>query len=278
MPLAYRISGNRKVRLKDYDPDDSRGLTREGAAGKMEELGAQIAELNDLLFAASRHSLLIILQGRDTSGKDGLIRRLLTYINAQSCRVVPFKAPTAPELTHDFLWRVHSETPGRGSIALFNRSHYEDVLIARVHDLVPEPVWRRRYDHINAFESALTDANTIIVKCYLHISKDEQEKRLMAREADATKAWKLSLDDWREREFWDAYTEAYEDVLQHCAPRLAPWHVVPANRKWFRDVAVMEAIVAALKPYRAEWLAYLEQLGDRAVKELREFRETRGKT
>jgi PPK2 family polyphosphate:nucleotide phosphotransferase len=275
MSYAHHITGGR-IRLKDYDPGDHGGLKREEAQEKTAELGAEMGELHDLLFAAGQNALLIVLQGRDTSGKDGLIRHLLQYINAQSARVVPFKVPTAGELAHDFLWRIHCETPARGSIAIFNRSHYEDVLVVRVHNIVPEEVWRRRYDHINHFESLLRDANTILVKFYLHINKEEQEQRLLDREKDATKAWKLAVGDWKERELWDRYTEAYEEALSRCSPEHAPWYVVPANHKWFRDLAVTERIVETLRPYRKAWTEHLEKIGATAKAELEAYREQRG--
>jgi PPK2 family polyphosphate:nucleotide phosphotransferase len=231
-----------------------------------------MTELFDLLFYAGKHSLLIVLQGRDTSGKDGTIRSLLSYSNAQSCRVIPFKVPTPEEVAHDFLWRVHQQTPGRGSIAIFNRSHYEDVLVARVHKLVPDPVWKRRYDHIDNFERLLLDADTILLKFYLHISRDEQEQRLLEREKETEKAWKLNVGDWKERELWDDYTRAYEDALNKCASPDAPWYVIPANHKWFRNLAVTEAVVTALQPYRKEWLAHLDRIGAAAKAELEAYR------
>jgi PPK2 family polyphosphate:nucleotide phosphotransferase len=275
MGFAHRIDGGKKAKLEDIDPDQHDGVERAEAEERTRKLGAEMAELFDLLFEAGRHSLLIVLQGRDTSGKDGTIRHLLMYSNAQSCRVVPFKVPTAEESAHDFLWRVHQQTPGCGSIAVFNRSHYEDVLVVRVHHLAPEPVWKRRYDHINNFERLLRDADTILLKFYLHISKDEQEQRLLDREKETEKAWKLNVGDWKERELWDDYTRAYEDVLNKCSSPDAPWYVIPANHKWFRNLAVTEVIVDALQPYRKEWLAHLEQIGATAKAELDAYRKGR---
>jgi PPK2 family polyphosphate:nucleotide phosphotransferase len=272
MAFAHKIEGGKKVKLEDIDPGQHDGVDRPAAEERTRLLGAEMAELFDLLFEAGSHSLLIVLQGRDTSGKDGTIRHLLTYSNAQSCRVVPFKVPTAEESAHDFLWRVHQQTPGQGSIAIFNRSHYEDVLVVRVHDLVPDSVWKRRFDHISNFENLLLDANTIVLKFYLHISKDEQEQRLLEREKETEKAWKLNVGDWKEREFWDDYTRAYEDVLNKCSSPKAPWYVIPANHKWFRNLAITEAIVSALQPYRKEWLAHLEQIGATAKAALEAYR------
>lgn len=272
MAFAHRIDGGKKVRLEDIDPGQHDGVSRAEGEERTRKLGAEMTELFDLLFYAGKHSLLIVLQGRDTSGKDGTIRSLLSYSNAQSCRVVPFKVPTPEEVAHDFLWRVHQQTPGRGSIAIFNRSHYEDVLVARVHKLVPDPVWKRRYDHIDNFERLLLDADTILLKFYLHISRDEQEQRLLEREKETEKAWKLNVGDWKERELWDDYTRAYEDALNKCASPDAPWYVIPANHKWFRNLAVTEAVVTALQPYRKEWLAHLDQIGAAAKAELEAYR------
>ncbi|MGV3614706.1 MAG: PPK2 family polyphosphate kinase [Fimbriimonas sp.] len=275
MAYAQVVSPGSKPRLAKIDPRGNGGLTKEAGLAELDRLGARMAELQELLFAARKHALLIILQGRDTSGKDGAIRRMLHYVNVQSTRVVPFKVPTETDLAHDFLWRVHPYTPGRGEISVFNRSHYEDVLVVRVHDLAPQDVVKRRFDHINAFERLLLDSDTLILKFYLHISKEEQEERLLAREAEPEKAWKLSVGDWKERERWDAYTEAYEDVLAKCSPPEAPWRVVPANRKWFRDLAIAESIVQALEPYEGEWRDSLERLGQAQKAELEAYRQTR---
>lgn len=274
MSYTEAVKGGKPLRLAKVDPEEHAGLSKADALAKADRLGVEMGELHDLLFEAGTHGLLIVLQGRDTSGKDGMIRHLLRYVNAQSCRVAPFKVPTPEELAHDFLWRVHQHTPGHGSIAIFNRSHYEDVLVARVHKLVDEPIWKKRYDHINAFEANLADARTIIVKFYLHISKDEQEKRLLQREKETEKAWKLNVSDWQEREYWDDYTAAYEDALRKCSTEYAPWYIVPANNKWFRDLAVIERIVETLRPYREEWLERLKKIGVAAKKELDAYRKT----
>ena len=222
-------------------------------------------------------SLLVILQGRDTSGKDGTIRRVMGPLNSQSCTVASFKVPTEEELAHDFLWRVHEQTPPAGDIKIFNRSHYEDVLVVRVHELVPEQIWRPRYEHINAFERLLADSGTIILKFYLHVSKAEQEKRLRKREKDPIKSWKLSVGDWQEREHWDAYSAAYEEALNRCSAKHAPWFVVPADKKWFRDLAVAEAMRDALMPFKDEWLKRLEELGREKKKAIDEYRRERSK-
>jgi PPK2 family polyphosphate:nucleotide phosphotransferase len=272
MGHAKVIAGKDKVSLSKIDPSGDGGLNKEEVLQKIATLGAELQELADLLFESGQNSLLIILQGRDTSGKDGTIRRLLSFVNAQSTTVAPFKVPTPEEAAHDFLWRIHKRTPGRGCISIFNRSHYEDVLVVRVHKLAPEAVWKRRYGYINTFEQGLLDAGTIILKFYLHIDKEEQKERLLAREMDVTKAWKLSVGDWKEREFWNDYTKAYEDALSKCGTKDAPWYVVPANHKWFRDLAILEQIVEALRPYKKTWLAQLEKIGEVAKKEIAEFR------
>lgn len=276
MAFVHKFDGSKKVMLAEIDPDQHDGQDRSKAEALTVKLGTEMAELFDLLFEAGKQSLLIVLQGRDTSGKDGTIRHLLMYTNAQSCRVVPFKIPSPEEMAHDFLWRIHQQTPGRGSIAIFNRSHYEDVLVVRVHNLVPESVWKERYDHIERFEEMLLDADTIVLKFYLHISKQEQERRLLEREQETEKAWKLNVGDWKEREYWDDYTRAYEDALNRCSTPRAPWNVVPANHKWFRSLAITDAIVSALRPYRRQWLEHLEQVGRAAKAELTAYRKEKG--
>jgi PPK2 family polyphosphate:nucleotide phosphotransferase len=220
-----------------------------------------VIELQELLYAVRQQSVLIILQGLDTSGKDGTIRHVAGPLNAQSCAVASFQVPTEAELAHDFLWRVHAQTPLAGHIKIFNRSHYEDVLVVRVHGLVPEAVWRPRYGHINAFERLLADSATILLKFYLHISKEEQKQRLLEREHNPIKSWKLSVADWQEREHWEDYTAAYEDVLNRCSTPQAPWFIVPADKKWFRNLAVAETLRDALMPFRERWLEQLEKVG-----------------
>ncbi|MBI3945191.1 MAG: polyphosphate kinase 2 family protein [Armatimonadetes bacterium] len=272
MGYAHRVDGERKIHLKDFDPHGHADVGREEAEEKTARLCEEMTELQEMLYAASQHSVLIVLQGRDTSGKDGTIRKVTGPLNAQGCGVSSFKVPTSEELAHDFLWRVHAKAPARGQIRIFNRSHYEDVLVVRVHQLVPEKAWRARYDHINRFEELLTDSGAIILKFYLHISRKEQEQRLLEREQDPTKSWKLSTSDWQEREYWGAYTEAYEDAISRCSTSHAPWHIVPADRKWFRNLAVAETIVEALRPCKKGWLAHLEEIGRRekaAIAELR---------
>jgi PPK2 family polyphosphate:nucleotide phosphotransferase len=274
MGYAHRLEANHKIKLEDFDPREHAGLERQEAEQKTAQLVEELVELQELLYAARQHSVLVILQGRDTSGKDGTIRSVAGPLDSQGCTVASFKIPTEEELAHDFLWRVHAQTPQAGHIQIFNRSHYEDVLVVRVHQLVPNQVWRSRYEYINTFERLLADSSTIILKFYLHISKDEQEKRLLKREADSVKSWKLSVGDWEEREYWDEYTAAYEDALNNCCTNYAPWFIVPADKKWFRNLAVAEALRDALTPYREEWLKSLEEVGRKRRTEIEEYRQS----
>jgi PPK2 family polyphosphate:nucleotide phosphotransferase len=274
MTYAHRVDGKDKIKLKDFDPDGNGGLERAEGEKLLVPLVQELVELQEVFNAAGEQSLLIVLQGRDASGKDGLTRSVFGPLNSIGCEVSSFKVPTSKELAHDFLWRIHAETPARGEIKIFNRSHYEDVLAVRVHNLAPEEVWQKRFDHINRFEQMLADERTIILKFYLHISRDEQEKRLLKREEDARKFWKLSVGDWREREHWDAYTAAYEDALNRCGTMDAPWFVVPANRKWFRNLAVAEAVVEALRPKRAGWLEKLEKVGQQEKALIEAYRQS----
>lgn len=273
MSYGYEIKPHQAVKLEDFDPDEDGGLKKGEAEKQTEQLGKEMGELLELMYAARRQSLLIILQGRDTGGKDGSIRHFLRYANVQSCRVIPFKAPSEEELAHDFLWRVHPHAPGKGSIALFNRSHYEDVLVVRVKKLVPEEVWRARYDQINAFERLLVSADTLILKFCLHISKKEQEERLLEREKDPTKFWKLNLADWQDRQLWGDYTAAYEEMLAQCSTPEAPWIVVPANKKWYRDLVITEKVVEALRPFRKDCMEQLKEIGEGALREIQAFRK-----
>ena len=275
MSYAHRLEGDRRIKLEDFDPGEDAGLKREQAEKKTTQIIEELIELQELLYATRRQSVLIILQGRDTSGKDGTIRHVAGPLNSQGCTVTSFKVPTEEELAHDFLWRVHAQTPRAGDIKIFNRSHYEDVLVVRVHKLVAKDVWRSRYAHINAFERSLADSSTIILKFYLHISKQEQKDRLIEREKDSTKSWKLSVGDWKEREYWDDYTAAYEDALNECTSRRRPWFIVPADKKWFRNLAIAEAFRDALMPFRKRWLEELEEAGREKRKAIEEYRRTR---
>jgi PPK2 family polyphosphate:nucleotide phosphotransferase len=236
-----------KLKLSAHDPDDTHGYSKDKAAQALAKHHTKLDELQELLYAGKQHALLIVLQAMDAGGKDGVIRHVMSGVNPQSCQVTPFKVPTAEELGHDFLWRVHKVVPIKGNIGIFNRSHYEDVLVARVHKLVPKSVWSRRYGHINDFERLLADNGVKILKFFLHISKDEQKKRLEQRIADRNKRWKVSPADFEERKLWDDYMGAFEAALSKCSAEWAPWYVIPANKKWFRDLAVSQIIVEALE-------------------------------
>jgi PPK2 family polyphosphate:nucleotide phosphotransferase len=275
-PLGLELDGSEKIRLRDLDPRDTAGWDKDAATKRLEELGAEFAELGNLLAYAGQHALLLVFQGRDASGKDGAIRCILDFSNIQSAQVHAFKVPTEEERAHDFLWRVHRVCPARGQIALFNRSHYEDVIAARVHELVPESVWRARYGHINAFEELLADNDTIVVKFFLNVSRDEQIERLLEREKDPKTAWKLNPGDWSELPLWREVTRAYEDVLYRCATPERPWVVVPADRKWYRNLVVMDRLVRALRPYRDGWLASLAERGRTARKQIDVIRKKIG--
>lgn len=273
MPYTMKIDPGAKVDLADYSTDTTRDLDKAAALEQIESLKDEIRDLQELLYAASQNSLLIVLQGMDTSGKDGTVRKVLDGIDPLGCRVWSFKEPTPLELAHDFLWRVHAKTPEKGMMTVFNRSQYEDVLIVRVKNLAPKSVWKKRYDQINEFEQLLSDSGTIMLKFFLHISKDEQKQRLLAREQDPVKAWKLSVSDWTERQYWSQYQSAYEAVLSKCSTKTAPWLVVPADHKWYRDLAIAQAIVDTLRPYKKQWMASLDALGKTQRAEIERFRE-----
>ncbi|HVQ23126.1 MAG TPA: polyphosphate kinase 2 family protein [Candidatus Saccharimonadia bacterium] len=240
------VRPGRKVDLAAFDPDATFGHQK---AGALEELTRGVDRLTDLqerLWANGGRAVLIVLQGIDTAGKDGTIRHVMGAFNPQGCDVVGFKVPTPEELAHDFLWRAHKAVPPKGSVAIFNRSHYEDVLVVRVHELVPESVWRQRYGQINEFEQLLSETGTTILKFFLLIDQDEQKARLQARLDDPTKRWKFSSADFEERKRWDAYTAAYEEMLERCSLKNAPWYVIPSNRKWFRNLAVADILADTL--------------------------------
>ncbi len=239
----YRVKPGRPAALSKRDTRDTADAEKKSHGRK--QLTANVKALADLqhrFYADGRHALLIVLQGMDAAGKDGTIRHVLSGVNPQGCRVHAFKQPSDRELRQDFLWRIHQHTPRRGMIGIFNRSHYEDVLIVRVRKLAPKPVWTKRYDHINAFEKLLADNHVHILKFFLHISKDEQKKRFLRRQKDQTRNWKLSPSDAEERKLWDEYMEAYEAALAKCSTGYAPWFVIPSDRKWFRNLAVSQII------------------------------------
>jgi PPK2 family polyphosphate:nucleotide phosphotransferase len=244
----FKVLPGSKVKLADIDPgfkDDHDNHKK--AAVEIEHHEKKLRRLQDLFHADGRRSLLICLQGMDTGGKDGTIHHILGAMDPQGCRVEQFRQPSNEELAHDFLWRIHKVVPRRGTVTIFNRSHYEDVLVVRVHNIVPHAVWSRRYDQINAFEQNLVDNNTHILKFYLHISKHEQLTRFEERLDDPTKQWKISEADYKERAFWDDYMAAYEEALSRCSTPHAPWFVIPSDHKWFRNLAIARVVVEYLE-------------------------------
>ena len=244
----YRLKEGQKVRLDAWDPSDtsaSKGKKKDGL-DELEDLRGKLGRLQEMLYAEHKHKVLIVLQGMDTSGKDGTIRRVFEGVNPQGVRVARFREPTPEELEHDFLWRAHKPVPGKGEIVIFNRSHYEGVLVERVHKLVPPEVWRRRYREINDFERLLSEDGTSIMKFFLHIDADEQKKRLQDRLNDPSKHWKFNIQDLRERKLWSEYLRAYQEALERTTTGWAPWHVVPSNHGWYRDLVVCRSIVEGL--------------------------------
>ena len=244
----FKIEPNSKVRLNEFDVEYKGGYEdRNSAEADLAKYSRRLHDLQYLMYAENKRSLLIILQGMDGAGKDGTINHVLTAMNPQGCRVFAFKTPSVEELAHDFLWRVSQATPRKGYVSVFNRSHYEDVLVVRVHNLVPKKVWSRRYDQINAFERHLADNDTEILKLYLHIDKDEQLARFRQRLADPKRQWKISESDFAERQYWNKYEEAYEEALSKCSTDYAPWYIIPSNHKWLRNLAVSQIIVESLE-------------------------------
>ena len=250
------------VNLSEWDPNDTgkfKGGKKAGLA-QVEALNNKLETLQELLYAQHKHKVLIILQAMDTGGKDGVIRRVFDGVNPSGVRVASFKAPTPEELAHDFLWRIRKQVPNEGEMVIFNRSQYEDVLVVRVHNLVPPEVWGARFDQINAFERELVENGTTILKFYLHIDIEEQKERLQARLDDPTKRWKFRLGDLEERKRWPEYMQAYEDVLSRTSTEVAPWHIVPANRKWFRDLVISSILVETLESLKMSYPAPEENL------------------
>lgn len=245
----YRIKPGSAVDLASWDPTDKSAFEgdKDSARDEMKQLNNRLEELQELLYAEGEHKILIVLQAMDSGGKDGTIRHVFDGTNPQGVKVASFKKPTDEELAHDYLWRVHRHTPGSGEIVIFNRSHYEDVLVVRVHDLVPPEVWSKRYEHINAFERLLADEGTTVIKFYLHISKEEQKERLQARLDEPHKRWKFAKGDLAERSRWDDYTEAFEAVLSQTSTSWAPWYVIPADRKWYRNLVISKILVEVLE-------------------------------
>jgi PPK2 family polyphosphate:nucleotide phosphotransferase len=251
----YRIEPGTKVDLSQWDPQDKSAFPIDKDEGRDEirRLTDRLEELQELLYAQGEHKLLVVLQAMDTGGKDGVIRHVFEGVNPQGVKVANFKKPTAQELSHDYLWRVHRHVPGKGEIVIFNRSHYEDVLVVRVHNLVPQSVWSKRFDQINAFERMLAEEGTTLLKFYLHIDLEEQKGRLQARLDEKQKRWKFNPDDLEERQLWPKYMQAYEAVLSKTSTPWAPWHVIPANRKWYRNLVVGSIIVETLESLKMQY-------------------------
>jgi len=251
----YLVEPSKKITLVKQDPNETGDFEggKEKGLKALQKLNAELQELQELLYAENKHKVLIVLQATDTGGKDGTIRRVFEGVNPQGVKVASFKVPTAEELAHDYLWRVHKAVPGNGEIVIFNRSHYEDVLVVRVRNFAPKTVWSKRYDQINEFEKILAENGTLILKFFLNISKDEQKERLQARLDDPTKHWKFNSGDLEERKLWDDYQLAYEDVLNKTSTKYAPWFVVPANRKWYRDLVISTILIDALKKLKMKY-------------------------
>jgi PPK2 family polyphosphate:nucleotide phosphotransferase len=245
----FRIEPGEEVQLDRFDPDDTSGFDgkSDDERDESKRLNEKLRQLQEMLYAEHKMKVLVILQAVDTGGKDGVIHQVFEGVNPQGVQVAHFGIPSPEELDHDFLWRHHKHVPGKGELAIFNRSHYEGVLVERVHKLVPEGVWKRRYREINDFERLLSEEETVILKFYLHISKDEQKKRLQERLADPTKEWKFSSNDIPERRHWDEYMTAYEDALSETSTDWAPWYLIPSNHKWYRDLVVSQIIVKAME-------------------------------
>ena len=250
----FLVKPGEKVDLSKLDPDDTAGLRSKPEYEAILQKNLQrLLSLQTVLAASDQHAVLVVLQAMDAGGKDGTIRHVMTGLNPQACRVTAFKVPTPEEAHHDFLWRVHHAVPRRGEIGIFNRSHYEDVLVARVHKLVPKEVWSARYEQINDFEKMLAKNEVRVFKFFLHISREEQARRLEQRFDDPQKNWKISAADIHERKSWDTYMEAYEEALTECSTKRAPWYVIPANKKWFRNLAVAQILVDAMSSWKMRY-------------------------
>ena len=273
MPNLVFDRPRRKVRLDEISAKPPKGLTKEDAAKRLAVVSEEIFALQDAMFGAKLHSVLVVLQGRDGAGKDGVIKHVAGFLNPRGVSVTSFGVPTLEELQHDFLWRVHRHAPRLCEFSIFNRSHYEDVLVVRVHGLAPKKLWKNRFGHIADFEELLAEHNTIILKYFLHITKDEQEERLLEREKQSDTAWKLNPNDWKERDYWDEYTKAYEEAISRTAAPHAPWTIVPANSKWYRDLVVAESILTALRAHGTEWKRRLDEMEKKGKAELAAYRK-----
>jgi PPK2 family polyphosphate:nucleotide phosphotransferase len=244
----FFVDPEHKIRLKDFDPGYKGDYESADASKKeLDDLHAKLTSLQQLLYAERKHALLVVLQAMDAAGKDGTVNHVFAAFNPQGTKVTGFKQPTSAELAHDFLWRIHPHTPGRGEVAVFNRSHYEDVLVTRVHKQIDKATWTARYQRIRDFEAELVESGTTIIKFFLHISKEEQLARFAQRLEDPARNWKISESDYAERELWDDYTEAFEDALHATSTADAPWYVIPSNHKWFRSLAVARIMTATME-------------------------------
>jgi PPK2 family polyphosphate:nucleotide phosphotransferase len=264
----YRVKPGKTLHLKDLDPDETsafKGGKEEGLA-KIKELTLRLDQLQEVLYAQSLHKVLIVVQAMDTGGKDGIIRRVFDGVNPQGVKVASFKVPTPIEAAHDYLWRVHPNVPGKGEMVIFNRSHYEQVLVVRVHTLEPETRWRKHYQQIREFERMLVEEGVTILKFFLHISKEEQKKRLLERIETPEKRWKFNAGDLDERQLWDDYMKAYEDALNETSTEGAPWYTVPANRNWFRDLVVASVLVKTLESLDMHYPESKEDLAPYALR------------
>jgi PPK2 family polyphosphate:nucleotide phosphotransferase len=249
-----KINPDSHFHMHDIDPDGNLlKINKARAVEETIELTKRLGTLQEMLYAEHKHGVLIVLQGMDTSGKDGTINHVFEGVNPQGVRVASFKVPTPEERDHDYLWRIHKETPGKGEIVIFNRSHYEDILVVRIHNFVPESVWSKRFEQINHFEKTLVDEGALVLKFFLHIDKDEQKSRLIDRLQDPTKIWKFNPGDLKERELWDGYMQAYEDALNKTSTGYAPWYVVPANKKWLRNYIIARVLVEALEDLHSQY-------------------------
>lgn len=250
----YRVREGKKVKLSDWNTDDDGGLHKEDAPALDAKLSEELFEWQERLYAEGKQALLIVLQARDAAGKDGVVKKVIGDFNPNGVHIANFKVPSAEELAHDFLWRIHAQVPKKGVVGVFNRSHYEDVLVTRVYDMIDNKTAKGRLQHIVHFEKLLTDTGTRVIKIYLHISKDEQKKRLQDRLDDPAKRWKFNPGDLKDRENWDKFTDAYQDALT-TSTEAAPWYVVPADHKWFRDLVISQIIIDTLKEMNPQYPA-----------------------
>lgn len=263
----YLAKQNIKVKLSDWDPDDTSGFEGNKKEGitVLKKLNEKLDVLQEMLYAEHKHKILIILQAMDTGGKDGTIRSVFEGVNPQGVKVASFKVPTPEELDHDYLWRVHPQVPGKGEIVIFNRSHYEDLLVVRVHNLAPKKVWEKRFQHINEFERMMKDEGTTILKFYLNISQDEQKQRLLDRISTPEKRWKFNPGDLEERKLWKDYMEAYQDVLSKTSKPWAPWYIIPANRNWYRNLVISSILVDTLEKLKMRYPQPVKNINQYAI-------------